>query len=61
MRFTDMSFNGPTYWRWTFGDGAVSEEQNPQHAYANAGTYEVWLYVKNNVAGSHTSRRITVR
>ena len=30
-------------WRWSFGDGATSTEQNPTHAYAAAGTYEVTL------------------
>ncbi len=31
--------------RWTFGDGTSSNQVNPIHAYANAGTYNVCLRV----------------
>ena len=34
-------------WEWTFGDGAVSTLQNPNHTYANEGTYTVTLKVLN--------------
>ncbi len=34
-------------WYWTFGDGNTSTTQNPTHAYATPGVYEVWLFVKN--------------
>lgn len=32
---------------WTFGDGASSTDQNPNHTYTNVGTYEVCLEVTN--------------
>ena len=32
-----------TAWSWSFGDGATSTAQNPQHGYANPGTYTVTL------------------
>jgi len=32
-------------WEWSFGDGAGSNEENPRHAYAAAGTYSVRLRV----------------
>lgn len=32
-------------WSWNFGDGAGSTQQNPQHSYANPGTYTVTLQV----------------
>ncbi len=34
---------GPSGVRWEFGDGHVSEEQNPRHQYASPGTYNVKL------------------
>ncbi|WP_345695872.1 collagenase [Kitasatospora terrestris] len=32
-----------TGWHWTFGDGSSSDERNPSHSYAAAGTYTVAL------------------
>ncbi len=43
LNFTDETVGSPTAWQWTFGDGETSEEQNPTHTYAAAGTYEVCL------------------
>jgi PKD repeat protein len=34
-------------WWWNFGDGSTSSLQNPSHTYANAGTYNVTLTVKD--------------
>lgn len=31
FRFTDLSTGEITSWKWEFGDGEVSEEQNPEH------------------------------
>lgn len=48
VEFTDLSESGDaqiTSWLWTFGDGQESDEQNPQHVYQNAGTYDVSLTV----------------
>jgi gliding motility-associated-like protein len=46
--FTDGS-NGSgstvTQWSWSFGDGNVSNVQNPQHTYNAAGTYTVTLTI----------------
>jgi PKD repeat protein len=50
--FTDQSLpNGGviTSWLWDFGDGTPSSvQQNPQHLYAQAGTYQVTLTVTNS-------------
>ncbi|KAA0004495.1 MAG: PKD domain-containing protein [Thermoplasmata archaeon] len=35
-------------WTWNFGDGNVSYEQNPSHQYADDGTYNVTLTVRDN-------------
>jgi hypothetical protein len=32
-----------TTWLWTFGDGATSTEENPQHEYAEDGIYTICL------------------
>ncbi len=48
VQFTDESAAGTaaiTQWRWEFGDGGGSQEQNPEHTYAARGTYTVRLRV----------------
>ena len=47
VAFTDTSTptGEITFWHWTFGDGAESDDQNPYHAYAHPGTYTVHLYI----------------
>lgn len=37
-----------TSWKWDFGDGARSAEQNPVHAYENSGVYTVSLAVQSD-------------
>lgn len=44
--FTDQSQNAVS-WQWTFGDGAVANETNPQHIYEVPGDYCVSLIVEN--------------
>ncbi len=46
VKFTDHSENA-IRWRWSFGDGTESTEQNPTHAYPTAGNYTVNLTVNN--------------
>jgi PKD repeat protein len=44
MQFTDLSVGEDIlYWVWLFGDGASSEEQNPEHIYEQPGVYPVSL------------------
>ena len=45
--FTDLSLGGPTQWDWDFGDGNTSTQQDPDHYYGAAGTYNVILTVTN--------------
>lgn len=59
VQFTDQSGNGPTSWRWSFGDNTTSTAQSPQHCYATAGTYQATL-TATNAAGSSTSAATTI-
>jgi glucose/arabinose dehydrogenase len=46
VSFTDASsVPGASAWRWDFGDGAVSSEQNPVHVYESPGSFDVRLTV----------------
>ena len=63
VSFTDDSTGSPTSWKWYFGDGTNSTDQNPVHIYSKAGKYTVSLTV-NNPGGSSTktmSAYITVK
>jgi plastocyanin len=57
VEFTDSSTNSPTSWAWDFGDHETSDEQNPEHVYADAGTYTVVL-TATNAGGSDTKTRV---
>jgi PKD repeat protein len=48
IRFTDKTKNSPYVWKWNFGDGTESSEQNPVKAYKAAGVYTVSLSAKND-------------
>ncbi len=46
--FTDLSTGNPDQWLWIFGDGEMSADQNPNHLYADTGTFTVTLIAWNN-------------
>ena len=48
VTYTDTSLGGLAWW-WDFGDGNFSNLQNPTHVYAADGSYQVKLYVENNI------------
>lgn len=51
VQFTDLSSAGSgtiTSWEWDFGDGTISNQQNPVHVYNVAGSFSITLRVKNN-------------
>lgn len=58
--FTDASTNRPTSWLWDFGDGGSSTAQNPEHAYSQAGTFNVTLTATNSAGTSSKSKFVTV-
>ena len=62
VKFTDTSTNSPTGWKWNFGDGSTSTEQNPEHVFSGKGTYNVTLVATNGDGSSNEkSMVITVR
>jgi len=51
VHFADLSSDSDGFvvnWTWNFGDGAISYQQNPSHQYADDGTYNVTLTVRDN-------------
>lgn len=48
-------------WRWEFGDGQAAVERNPDHTYAEAGSYTVSLVVTDDAgATAEATRAITL-
>jgi len=52
VEFTDHSKNNPMAWKWDFGDGVTSTQQNPTHTFTGNWSYTVSLTV-TNPNGSH--------
>lgn len=55
--FTDLSVsNGGTIvsWQWDFGDGNISNQQNPSHTYVSGGSFSVSLRVTTSNGCSKT-------
>lgn len=48
VSFRDTSTGKPTSWKWNFGDGTNSTEENPIHTYNKARQYNVTLIVNNS-------------
>ncbi|SFM16093.1 PKD domain-containing protein [Methanolobus profundi] len=59
--FTDLSENA-TSWDWDFGDGTVSELQNPEHTYTANGSYTVSLvaYADDTSNNASTEKLVIV-
>ncbi len=51
VQFTDSSILA-TSWNWNFGDGYTSNVQNPQHLYADTGSYIVSLITSDSLGCS---------
>ncbi len=51
---------GPVQYTWQFGDGTVSNEARPQHAFEEPGVYEVSLIVENAFGRSQSSKTVSV-
>ena len=48
LTFIDQSIGNITDWKWDFGDGTTSQEQNPVHLFPETGEYLVCLNVSNS-------------
>ncbi|HEX4750194.1 MAG TPA: PKD domain-containing protein [Bryobacteraceae bacterium] len=57
VAFKDETTGQVTSWKWTFGDGTVSVEQNPIHQYSKGGDYTVVLEV-DSPAGKSKREKI---
>ncbi len=56
VTFADQSTAGDTSitsWKWDFGDGSTSTDQNPTHTYAAPGRYTVTLTVTDSAGNSN--------
>jgi gliding motility-associated-like protein len=57
ITFTDKSIIG-SQWLWDLGDGAMSNDQNPVHHYADSGNYYVTLYMENSYGCKDTTSKM---
>ncbi|BAV05598.1 gliding motility-associated C-terminal domain-containing protein [Filimonas lacunae] len=51
VQLKDASTGSPTWWKWDFGNGTISTQQNPGAIYTDPGTYTIKL-VAGNASGS---------
>lgn len=47
IQFVDISTGVYSWWEWEFGDGQISNLQNPLHTYQNPGIYEICLTISS--------------
>ena len=59
ISFTSTSERANTY-AWDFGDGEISDEQNPVHNYASAGDYIVTLTTTNECGSTTETIEVNV-
>lgn len=52
VTFKDQSTGNPKFWNWDFGNGQLSNIQNPVVVFSQPGIYSVTLVVKNG-SGTH--------
>ena len=58
--FTDASSGSPILWQWDFGDGTISNAQNPSHTYASNGIYTVCLVAANTCGADTICQQVLV-
>jgi gliding motility-associated-like protein len=49
IRFTDFSQGAAVAWEWNFGDGNISNDQNPVHVFGKKDIFSVQLTVSNEL------------
>lgn len=55
----NLSMHGQAY-QWTFGDGNISNDLNPNHTYSSNGTYTVTLIVTNLCGSDSYSEQVII-
>jgi YVTN family beta-propeller protein/parallel beta-helix repeat protein len=60
VQFIDQSVNA-TEWKWDFGDGVTSTEENPIHTYYTAGSYKVPLKISRDEISNLITKNIYVK
>ena len=60
VQFSNTSTGEIASWSWDFGDGNMSSQENPFHAYADEGNYNVSLTVSNKAGSDMASLAIMV-
>ena len=58
VAFKDQSIGKITSWKWEFGDGETSTEQNPIHTYKRAGAFTVVLTVTGEAGATSRFSRV---
>ena len=58
VQFTDETVCDFTSWRWDFGDGGTSSEQNPVHIYTQPGPFTVSLTASGGSCQYITATRV---
>ncbi len=61
VQFHDRSRYVPWAWFWDFGDGSVSSDQSPAHAYDEPGLYDIKLVVSNEFGSDSLIREAFVQ
>jgi len=46
-------------WKWDFGDGGTSTDQNPRHTYSDASRYDIQLAVTTFCGTQYTNKTLT--
>lgn len=60
VAFSDQSAGEPDSWRWDFGDGNTSTQQNPTHTFDRAGIFEVRLTVGRDGETSEKTLKLRI-
>jgi len=58
VQFVDQTSCNPTSWSWDFGDGSVSNEQNPVHVYTNPGPFTVSFTISGGSCENETFTKV---
>lgn len=61
VSFEDATTPSPIYWKWYFGNGQFSDEQNPSVAFSQPGTYNVTLKASTGCGYDSITRPIIVK